>query len=276
MPREQALTARKQRNAALIETMLLAAIADGSVSQREIQTLLRRVIERPEFEGTSAQELNALVETSAQRLSEATDLQAVLASLRSRLPDHKNRMLAFGLAAAVAFADQRATKLELGLLKTIQAALGISEDEVAQIIDIIEKGGSLSEALGEPLERLYAEVMVLVSAADGQLKEAEARALVESLAADPVFQEVSPERAQGFVGEAVAALATEGLPRRLQVLAHGLTTHKQRVKAYRLATKIAHASGQASPAEQRLLELLQATFGLADDEVARLDKGSGA
>ncbi|SEL76030.1 Tellurite resistance protein TerB [Stigmatella aurantiaca] len=276
MPREQALTARKQRNAALIETMLLAAIADGSVSQREIQTLLRRVIERPEFEGTSAQELNALVESSAQRLSEATDLQVVLASLRSRLPDHKNRMLAFGLAAAVAFADQRATKLELGLLKTIQAALGISEDEVAQIIDIIEKGGSLSEALGEPLERLYAEVMVLVSAADGQLKEAEARALVESLAADPAFQEVSPERAQGFVGEAVAALATEGLPRRLQVLAHGLTTHKQRVKAYRLATKIAHASGKASPAEQRLLELLQATFGLADDEVARLDKGSGA
>ncbi|MDC0709986.1 tellurite resistance TerB family protein [Stigmatella sp. ncwal1] len=276
MPREQALTARKQRNAALIETMLLAAIADGSVSQREMQTLLRRVIERPEFEGTSADELNALVENSALRLSEATDLQEVLASLRSRLPDHKNRMLAFGLAAAVAFADQRATKLELGLLKTIQAALGISEDEVAQIIDIIEKGGSLSEALGEPLERLYAEVMVLVSAADGKLREAEARALVESLAADPVFQEVSPERAQGFVGEAVAALATEGLPRRLQVLAHGLTTHSQRVKAYRLATKIAHASGQASPAEQRLLELLQATFGLADDEVARLDKGSGA
>nr|WP_232293161.1 tellurite resistance TerB family protein [Stigmatella aurantiaca] len=270
------MTARKQRNAALIETMLLAAIADGSVSQREMQTLLRRVIERPEFEGTSADELNALVENSALRLSEATDLQAVLASLRSRLPDHKNRMLAFGLAAAVAFADQRATKLELGLLKTIQAALGISEDEVAQIIDIIEKGGSLSEALGEPLERLYAEVMVLVSAADGKLREAEARALVESLAADPIFQEVSPERAQGFVGEAVSALATEGLPRRLQVLAHGLTTHSQRMKAYRLATKIAHASGQASPAEQRLLELLQATFGLADDEVARLDKGSGA
>ena len=96
-------------------------------------------------------------------------------------------MLAFGLAAAVAFADQRATRMELGLLKTFQAALGISEDEVAQIIDIIEQGGSLAEALGEPLERLYAEVMVLVSAADGKLKEAEARALVESFAADPLF-----------------------------------------------------------------------------------------
>jgi hypothetical protein len=55
-------------------------------------------------------------------------------------------------------------------------------------------------------------------------------------------------------------------------MAHGLTTHPQRLKAYRLATKIAHAGGQEpSLAEQRILHMLQATFGLADDEVARLD-----
>jgi uncharacterized tellurite resistance protein B-like protein len=272
MAREQAVKARKERNAALVEAMLLAAMADGAVSQREMQTLLTRVLERPEFEGTQSGELNQLVETSAVRLSEARNLEEVLASLRRRLPDHKNRMLAFGLAAAVALADHRATRSELGLLKTFQAALGISEDEVAQIIDVIEQGGSLSEALGEPLERLFAEVMVLVLAADGQLKEAEARAMVESFAADPLFQNVSPERAQGFVSESVAALATDGLPQRLHVLAHGLTTHSQRVKAYQLATKIAHASGRTSTAEQRILDLLQATFGLADDEVARLDQ----
>jgi uncharacterized tellurite resistance protein B-like protein len=271
MPKE-AVKARKERNAALVEMMLLAAMADGRVSQRELQTLLRRVIERPEFEGTRPDELNALVEASAQRLSAAHDLEEILASLRARLPNHKNRMLAFGLAASIAFSDHRATRTELGLLKTFQAALGISEDEVAQIIDVIEGGGSLSEALGEPLERLFAEVMVLVSAADGRLKEAEARALVESFASDPLFHNVSPERAQAFVSESVSALAAEGLPARLQVMAHGLTTHTQRLKAYRLATKIAHAGGQEpSLAEQRILHMLQATFGLADDEVARLD-----
>jgi uncharacterized tellurite resistance protein B-like protein len=273
MAREQAVKARKERNAALVEVMLLAAMADGRVSQVEMRTLLRRVMERPEFEGTRPDELNALVETSAQRLAEAKDLEEILASLRARLPDHKNRMLAFGLAAAIAFADHRATRGELGLLKTFQAALGISEDEVAQIVDVVEQGGSLAEALGEPLERLYAEVMVLVSAADGHLKDAEARALVESFASDPLFHDVSPERAQAFVSEAVAALSEEGLPQRLHVLAHGLTTHPQRLKAYRLATKIAHAGGQEpSLAEQRILQLLQATFGLADDEVSRLDR----
>lgn len=270
MPREQAIKARKERNAALVEVMLLAAVADGGISDLEMQTLLRRVIERPEFEGTSSDELNALVETSAKSLASAKDLSAILASLRERLPDHKNRMLAFGLAAAVAFANKRATRAELGLLKTFQAALGISEDEVAQLIDVVEKGGSLAEALGEPLERLYAEVMVLVSAADGQLKEAETQALVESFVADPLFHDVSPDRAQAFVGEAVAALATEGLPRRLAVMAHGLSTHAQRLKAFRLAMKIANASGRASPSELKILDLLQATFGLADDEVEKI------
>jgi uncharacterized tellurite resistance protein B-like protein len=245
-------------------------MADGNVSQVEMQTLLRRVIERPEFEGTHPDELNALVETSVAKLAASSSLEQILQSLRERLPDHKNRMLAFGLAAAIAFADQRATRAELGLLKTFQAALGISEDEVARIVEVLETGGSLSEALGDPLERLYAEVMVLVSAADGVLHEAETLALVESFASDPLFEDVSPERAQAFVSEAVAALSTEGLARRLQVLAHGLTTRKQRVRAFRLAMKIANASGEPSAGELRILEVLQATFGIADDEVEQI------
>jgi uncharacterized tellurite resistance protein B-like protein len=270
MGEDDVVLVRRERNAALVEAMLLAAIADGKVSEKEMQTLLTRVLERPEFEGTRAEELNALVETSARSLASAHDFEAILRSLRQRLPDHQNRMLAFGLAAAVAFADQRASRAELGLLKSFQAALGISEEEVAQVIDVIEKEGSLAEALGEPLERLYAEVMVLVTAADGKEQEAELRELVESLAADPLFHDVSPARAQSFVSEAAAALAAEGLPARLRVLARGLATHAQRLKAFRLAMRIANASGRPGVGALKLLDMLQATFGVADDEVERI------
>ncbi|MDQ3262912.1 MAG: tellurite resistance TerB family protein [Myxococcota bacterium] len=274
MARDLAVAARKERNAALIETMMLAAIADGSVSQLELQTLLRRVLERPEFEGTRPEELNALVEGSVQKLAGAKNLPEIMKSLRSRLPDHRTRMLAFGLATAVAFADNRASRAELGLLKTIQAALGIAEDEVATIVDVVERGGSLAEALGEPPQRLYAEVMVLVSAADGKLTDEEASALVESFAADPAFKDVGPEAAQQLVSAAVAVLAVEGLPRRIEALARGLTTHPQRVTAYALGVRMAKAGGQPHGPEQRVLDLLQATFGLADDEVERIHKES--
>jgi uncharacterized tellurite resistance protein B-like protein len=269
MSREHAVSSR-ERNAALIDAMLLAAMADGKVTETGMQALIRLVLERPEFEGTSPEELNAQVERSAATLAGAKNLQEILASLRDRLPDHKSRMLAFGLATAVALADQRATRAELGLLKTFQAALGISEDEVVRIIDAIEEGTSLAEAMGEPLERLCAEVMVMVSAADGRLKEAEARALVEALTADPLFREVTPESAQEYVSEAVTALASEGLPQRLKVLTDGLATHAQRLAAFGLAMRIAHAAGTPSPSELKILELLQATFGLADDEVEKI------
>jgi len=94
MSRNNGVKAR-DRNSALIEIMLLAAVADGNVSDREMQTLIRRVLERPEFEGTRPDELNALVEGSVKTLASARDMQEILASLRERLPDHKNRMLGF-------------------------------------------------------------------------------------------------------------------------------------------------------------------------------------
>ncbi len=156
MARDQSAVTRTERNAALVEVMLLASMADGPPSDVGMQALVERVLERPEFDGTKAEELTELVQKSAKTLASAEDLEAILGSLRMRLPTHQHRMLAFGLAAAVALADHRATRAELGLLKTFQAALGIAEDEVARIIDVLEAGGSLDEALGDPLERLYA------------------------------------------------------------------------------------------------------------------------
>ena len=270
MPRNALTQARNDRNAALLDTMVLAASADGQISPNELKQLLTLVIDRPEFEGVRAQELSAMVEASARRLSHGRSLADLLHGIEERLPNHRNRLLAFGLATAVALADRKATREELGLLKTFQAALGLTEEEVSKVFVNVEAGESLAEVLGEPLEQLYAETMVLVSAADGEVRQDELSAMMENLAGDPVFQEASLESANQYLREAVTNLSTEGLPQRLTVLAHGLSTHAQRTKAFRLAVRIAYASGKPSPAELRILDLLQATFGLADDEVARI------
>lgn len=271
MAHETIRTARTERNAALIEAMLLAASADGRVDPRELQILIARVIERPEFEGTDAEALNALVEASAKRLSQAAKLEDVLTSLRERLPEHRNRLLAFGLAASVAFADRKASREELGLLKTIQSALGISEAEVQRVVDTVQRGESLAEVLGDPPELLFTETMVLVGAADGVVRESELMAMFENLAGDPVFHDVSRAAAEQALRTAITNVANEGLPRRLAALARGLTTRGQRKKAFQLAVRVANA-GESGPgkAELRVLELLQSTFGLADDEVKKL------
>lgn len=270
MPRDVIEKARRDRNAALIDAMILAASADGQLRPVEVQTVIQRVIERPEFEGVQATELAGLVEASALRLSQAKALEDILHGLRARLPDHRNRLLAFGLATSVVLADRQALEDELGLLKSMQNALGVSEEEVSRVFETVESGASLAEALGEPLERLYAETMVLVSAADGEVQPAELRRMLEELAGDPVFKDVSLESADHYLRDAVQNLAVEGLPQRLTVLAHGLTTKSQRSRAFKLAVRVAYAEGPPSKDALRALELLQATFGLADDEVARI------
>lgn len=270
MPRDALAQARLDRNAALLDAMVLCASADGVFQEAELKQLLTRIIERPEFEGVHAQQLAQLIEDSARRLSQARTLEDILHALKGKLPDHRNRLLAFGLATSVALADRRATREELGLLKSVQAALGITEEEVSKLFATVEAGGDIAEALGEPLEQLYAETMVLVSAADGQVHPHELAAMMENLAGDPVFREVSLDAAAKYLRDAVTNLTTEGMPQRLTVLAQGLSTHAQRVKAFRLAVRVAYASGKPSPAELRVLDLLQATFGLGDDEVARI------
>jgi tellurite resistance protein len=270
MPRNAIEQVRKDRNAALIDAMVLAASADGQLQQAELRAVIQRIIERPEFDGVKANEVASLVEASAKRLSHARGLEDILHGLRARLPDHRNRLLAFGLATSVVLADRRAQRDELGLLKSMQATLGITEDEVGRVFETVEQGGSLAEALGEPLERLYAEAMVLVSAADGEVQPAELRRMLEELAGDPVFKDVSLEAADGYLRDAAQNLSLEGVPQRLMELARGLTTHRQRTRAFHLAVRVAYADGKPSKDALVALELLQATFGLGDDEVARI------
>ncbi|MFT3710276.1 MAG: tellurite resistance TerB family protein [Archangium sp.] len=270
MPRNSLAQARADRNAALLDAMVLAASADGKFAPEEMQHLLSRIIERPEFEGVEAEEMASLVEASVKRLSFARTLEDILNALKDRLVDHRNRLLAFGLATSVALADAKATREELGVLKSLQHALGLSEDEVSRAFELVQSGASLAEVLGEPLEQLYAETMVLVSAADGQVKADELQTMLENLAGDPVFKEVSLEAAQKYLRDAIDNLSSEGLPQRLAALAQGLNTHLQRTRAFRLAVRVAYASGKPTQSELRVLDLLQATFGLADHEVARI------
>src|SRR5262249_61837767 len=71
---ETAGATRAERNAALVEVMLLAAMADGELTEPAVQELLRRILERPEFDGTHPQELRGLVGKGGGTLPRARKL----------------------------------------------------------------------------------------------------------------------------------------------------------------------------------------------------------
>lgn len=131
------------RQMALLETMLLAAAADGSVSKVEVEDIYRRVFERPEFEGIHAGDLRDAIAQAAQRVAAAHDTQTAVQSLSDRLPDADSRALAFGLAASVMLADHRTPPKELAVLKALQQAFALTDAQVASLFEAAESAGEL-------------------------------------------------------------------------------------------------------------------------------------
>jgi uncharacterized tellurite resistance protein B-like protein len=128
----------RSRQAALFETMILAAGSDGRVSKVEVEEIYRRVFERPEFRGIHAGDLKAAIAHAAQQVSGAKGLEEILPSIAERLPDKQSRELAFGLAASVVTADQRTPQCELEFLKALQRQFDLSEDDVARLFELAE------------------------------------------------------------------------------------------------------------------------------------------
>lgn len=124
------------RQAALFETMILAAGSDGDVSRVEVEEIYRRVFERPEFHGIHASDLRQAISHAAQQVAQAGDLSNILASIAERLPDRPSRELAFGLAASVALAEQGAPTSELRFLKALQQTFELDDAEVARLYEL--------------------------------------------------------------------------------------------------------------------------------------------
>jgi uncharacterized tellurite resistance protein B-like protein len=135
--------------AALFETMILAAAADGRMDKEEMEEIYRRVFERPEFHGIHADDLRKALEHAARRVAEAHSLEHILPSIVDRLPDKASRELAFGLAASVVVADGKAPPEELEILKALQDMFDLDEEVVARLFETAQMHGKFPPTKGE-------------------------------------------------------------------------------------------------------------------------------
>ncbi len=135
--------------AALFETMILAAAADGQVDKKELEEIYRRVFERPEFHGIHADDLRQAIEHAAKRVAEAHSLEHIVPSIVDRLPEKAQRELAFGLAASVVVADGKVPPSEMSVLKHLQEMFDLEDDEVARLFETAQMHGKFPPTTGQ-------------------------------------------------------------------------------------------------------------------------------
>jgi len=121
---------------------------------------------------------------------------------------------------------------------------------------------------------LYA--MVLVSAADGDMKDRELSRIGEVVRHLPVFQEYETSRLTDEARDCANLLAgDDGLERVLDQIVTALPA-KLGETAYALACDVAAADGKVTREEARLLEMLRNRFRLDNLAAAAIERGAKA
>ncbi|MEE8534030.1 MAG: tellurite resistance TerB family protein [Alphaproteobacteria bacterium] len=116
-------------------------------------------------------------------------------------------------------------------------------------------------------------IMVLVSAADGEMTDAELGTIGKLVQTLPVFEDFDPERLTASAADCAELLAAEGgFDTVLGVIAESLPA-KLRETAYALACDVAAADHEADQEELRILELIRHELVLDRLAAAAIERG---
>jgi tellurite resistance protein len=118
--------------------------------------------------------------------------------------------------------------------------------------------------------------MMLVSAADTEMTDAELQIIGDIVNHLPVFRDYERKRFTKDLKECAELLANEdGLEKALKGIKSALP-QKLRETAYAVACDVAAADGEASQEELRVLELLRHRFGIDRLIAAGIERGARA
>jgi uncharacterized tellurite resistance protein B-like protein len=144
----------------LIEAMVGAMNADGSVDAREQAIMHKVVAEHPLFQGLGTTAARTLVELSTDAIKFAGSAVARTPAIAKGLPARIHRLAAFGMAAEVAVADQQVVAGEIAFLEALRVALRISPLEAEGIVHVASAG-----QLAAFLDDRYLRVKSMISVA---------------------------------------------------------------------------------------------------------------
>ncbi|KFA87965.1 hypothetical protein [Archangium violaceum] len=268
MIRTQIFKVREERDTALLELMLLAVHVDGRVAESSVHAVLRHVRESPEFQGESPEVLEGRLRRSAATMASASD-EAIFASLRQRLPDERNRLLAYGLAAKVIVSEaELPNPSEVHQLSRLQLGLEVSPSQARAMLSGLAEGTSPTEVASEPSDLLSARVLELVLLSvglDACLSPAEIHALNEAREDLPQLWKLGGQMLRRRVFGCQLEAPLEAVQRQLEGLAIVPSTLASRREALRLAVRFSEAIGHGLP-QELLLCFVQELFGLTHDD----------
>lgn len=250
-----------------LEAMIIMMAADGQVDDHELTQFMVQVQKREELRSLTRKEIENYMQEASLAIKKEGAQNRIEAIARG-LTSYEQRMAAVGMALSIALSEREMARAEKAVLRNMQEAFGLNDRDLEQAIEETRRG--LRKALeGEnaPPEQYYIEVMMLMTAADGQLDTEELEHFGHQLAYHEEFEQITPDQVGVFMERSLKHLAEEGVENRLGAVAQAMPDPEQRLTAFRLALEICLSDGSADDHERVLLKLLQEKFELGEGEV---------
>ncbi len=264
----------------LVEAMIGAMNADGSVDQRERDVLSKYIAEHEMFAGVSPANAKLLIEMATDAVSFAGSATARIPAIAKGLPARLHRITAMAMACEVCVADEHIHEGELTFLEQLRLALRIAPYE-AQDIFAAAQARRTNAYVDDRLLRLRSLVGVAVelftirAVTLGKLIDDHRFELRDFLAALPDLALRSHE-IEGMLYQAFRKPRLSGPDSELAALAGGLPDPVDR---YWMVVYALCAEPPADLTRWRVIPfiaLAQRAFGLgdADMDLAALDAGT--
>lgn len=267
MLRTHVLNMRQARDTALLEASLWAAQGEGRPSESALRGVLNHLLDSPGFRGERPELLMDRLWRSAETLA-PSGAEALFESLRQRLPDARNRLLAFGLMARVLVKEPALPEPdEVHLLSRFQRELGVLPLQARAMLSGLANGESPTEVASEPPTRLDArvlELMLLSEGLDACLSAAEVAALHEAREDPSQMRELCGQLLRRLAFGGAVESPHEAMRRHLEQLALVPSTLPPRREALRLGARFCEALGY-NWSQELLLGFVQELFGLTDE-----------
>jgi uncharacterized tellurite resistance protein B-like protein len=156
----------------LIEAMLGAMEADGSVSDVERRTLRRNLEEHDLFAGLASEHTELLINTATEALRLAGSPLRRVGAIARGLPARTFRLTAYAMAVEVCASDSELHPNELEYLHQLRRNLVLTEHEATEIFDRVRAHNGMTALEGatrrmRELAPRYIDAMMLTATAAG-------------------------------------------------------------------------------------------------------------
>jgi hypothetical protein len=143
----------------LIEAMIGAMNADGSIDARETAVLRRQLADHDLFAGLAESNARTLVDLATDAMRFAGSATARVGTIARGLPARMHRLAAYAMACEVCAADAVVASEEAAFLDALRVAVRVGVHE-AQVVFRAAKDGKVTEYLDDRMRRLRSLVPI--------------------------------------------------------------------------------------------------------------------